>query len=380
MLVIFWVSLSLLVYSYFVYPLLLKLLVKPKSITLQDITEYPSVDIIIAAYNEESCIKARIENALAQNYPGTLNILVASDGSKDKTGEIITGFTEPRVKAHDFPENRGKISVLNDLISQSTADYLVLTDANTEFNNDAVDILIRSFTDKVGAVSGELILETDAGNQNQDGLYWQYEQLLKKYESALGGLLGANGAIYAIKRELYIPLPKDTVVDDFCIVMNVKKQGYQVLYNELAIATEEIAPSLKEEYGRRVRIGVGNYKAFMVNFWALSPLQGWFSLCYWSHKVLRWFAPHLMLVIFLTNLALIANPFYKLVFVGQVLFYTIGLYGQRKIDNGEKVNNAISIISFFLSMNIALGQGFLKFLKGHKSGGWQRTARSGDRK
>ncbi|MBA6417384.1 glycosyltransferase family 2 protein [Colwellia sp. 6M3] len=380
MLVIFWVSLSLLMYSYFVYPLLLKLLVKPKSITLQDITEYPSVDIIIAAYNEESCIKARIENALAQNYPGTLNILVASDGSKDKTGEIITGFTEPRVKAHDFPENRGKISVLNDLISQSTADYLVLTDANTEFNNDAVDILIRSFTDKVGAVSGELILETDAGNQNQDGLYWQYEQLLKKYESALGGLLGANGAIYAIKRELYIPLPKDTVVDDFCIVMNVKKQGYQVLYNELAIATEEIAPSLKEEYGRRVRIGVGNYKAFMVNFWALSPLQGWFSLCYWSHKVLRWFAPHLMLVIFLTNLALIANPFYKLVFVGQVLFYTIGLYGQRKIDNGEKVNNAISIISFFLSMNIALGQGFLKFLKGHKSGGWQRTARSGEKK
>ena len=380
MLVIFWVSLSLLVYSYFVYPLLLKLLVKPKSITLQDITEYPSVDIIIAAYNEESCIKARIENALAQNYPGTLNILVASDGSKDKTGEIITGFTEPRVKAHDFPENRGKISVLNDLISQSTADYLVLTDANTEFNNDAVDILIRSFTDKVGAVSGELILETDAGNQNQDGLYWQYEQLLKKYESALGGLLGANGAIYAIKRELYIPLPKDTVVDDFCIVMNVKKQGYQVLYNELAIATEEIAPSLKEEYGRRVRIGVGNYKAFMVNFWALSPLQGWFSLCYWSHKVLRWFAPHLMLVIFLTNLALIANPFYKLVFVGQVLFYTIGLYGQRKIDNCEKVNNAISIISFFLSMNIALGQGFLKFLKGHKNGGWQRTARSGEKK
>jgi cellulose synthase/poly-beta-1,6-N-acetylglucosamine synthase-like glycosyltransferase len=380
MLIIFWVSLSLLVYSYFVYPLLLKLLVKPKSIALKDITEYPSVDIIIAAYNEESCIKARIENALAQNYPGTLKILVASDGSKDKTGEIITGFTDPRVNAHDFPENRGKISVLNDLISQSTADYLVLTDANTEFNVDAVDILIRSFTGKVGAVSGELILETDAGNQNQDGLYWQYEQLLKKYESALGGLLGANGAIYAIKRELYIPLPKDTVVDDFCIVMNIKKQGYQVVYNDAAVATEEIAPSLKEEYGRRVRIGVGNYKAFMVNLWALSPLEGWFSLCYWSHKVLRWFAPHLMLVIFLSNLALTELTFYKFLFVGQVLFYGIGFYGQRQIAHGEKVNNLVSIVSFFLSMNIALGQGFLRFIKGHKSGGWQRTARSGENK
>jgi cellulose synthase/poly-beta-1,6-N-acetylglucosamine synthase-like glycosyltransferase len=380
MLIIFWVSLSLLVYSYFVYPILLKLLVTPKKIKLQTLSEYPSVDIIIAAYNEESCIKARIENALQQNYQGDINIFVASDGSADRTGEIITDFSDPRVKAFDFPENRGKISVLNDLISQSTADYLVLTDANTEFKEDAVDILIRSFSGKVGAVSGELILETDDGNQNQDGLYWQYEQLLKKYESSLGGLLGANGAIYAIKRELYIPLSKDTVVDDFCIVMNVKKQGYKVLYNDLAIATEEIAPSLKEEYGRRVRIGVGNYKAFMVNLWALSPFQGWFSLCYWSHKVLRWFAPHLMLIILFTNLMLIETPFYLLLFVGQTIFYAIGLHGQRKIDKGEQVNKIVAIVSFFLSMNIALGEGFLKFLKGHKSGGWQRTARSGDTK
>ena len=380
MLIVFWISLSLLVYSYFIYPLLLKLLVKPKSIALQDVNNYPSVDIVIAAYNEESCIKARIENALEQNYQGKLQILVASDGSKDKTGEIISSFDDPRVNAFDFPENRGKISVLNDLIANSSAEYLVLTDANTDFNNDAVELLIRSFTDKVGAVSGELILETDDGNQNKDGLYWKYEQLLKKYESSLGGLLGANGAIYAIKRELYIPLSKDTVVDDFCIVMNIKKQGYQVLYNEQAVATEEVAPSLKEEYGRRVRIGIGNYKAFLVNLWALSPQQGWFSLCYWSHKVLRWFAPHLMLVIFLTNIALIEQPIYLTLFVGQILFYAIGLYGQHKIDRGGKVNSLVAIISFFLSMNIALGQGFLKFLKGHKSGGWQRTARSGETK
>lgn len=380
MLIVFWVSLSLLVYSYFIYPLLLKLLVKPKSIALQDVNNYPSVDIVIAAYNEESCIKARIENALQQNYQGELNIFVASDGSADNTGEIITSFTDLRVKAFDFPENRGKISVLNDLIENSTADYLVLTDANTEFRVDAVEILVRSFTDKVGAVSGELILETDDGNQNQDGLYWKYEQLLKKYESALGGLLGANGAIYAIKRELYIPLSKDTVVDDFCIVMNIKKQGYQVLYNEQAIATEEIAPSLKEEYGRRVRIGIGNYKAFMVNLWALSPQLGWFSLCYWSHKVLRWFAPHLMLIILLTNLTLISQSMYLVLFIGQVMFYGIGFYGQHRIDRGEKVNSLVAIVSFFLSMNIALGQGFFKFLKGHKSGGWQRTARSGDTK
>ena len=304
MLTIFWISLAILVYSYFVFPLLLKLFVKPKSIENTILETYPDVDIIIAAYNEESCIKERIENALAQNYPGKLNILVASDGSKDDTGNIITGFTDPRVKAFNFEENRGKISILNDLVAESTGEFLVFSDANTEFATDAVKVLIESFTEKTGAVSGELLLITDDGNQNKDGLYWKYEQFLKKCESSLGGILGANGAIYAIRKKLYEPLPKDTIVDDFCIAMNVKKQGYDVIYNDKAIASEEVAPSLSDEFGRRVRIGVGNYKAFNANYWALSPSQGWFSFCYWSHKVFRWFAPHLMLLAFVSNLFL----------------------------------------------------------------------------
>ena len=380
MLVIFWVSLSLLAYSYFIYPFLLILLVKRKSIALKELKDYPSVDIVIAAFNEESCIKARIENALQQNYQGELNIFVASDGSKDKTGEIITNFTDPRVKAFDFPENRGKVSVLNDLISQSNADYLVFTDANTEFKPDAVDILISSFSENIGAVSGELVLETDEGNQNKDGLYWKYEQFLKKYESSMGSILGANGAIYAIRRELYIPLPKDTIVDDFCIAMNIKKQGFDVVYNDKAIASEEIAPSLDDEFGRRVRIGVGNYKAFNANLWALSPKYGKFSFCYWSHKIFRWFAPHFMVCIFIANLFLLADNFYVFTLLGQIAFYLIGWYGQKQISKGIKVGSIMAIVSFFLSMNVGLGKGFLLFIKGHSNGGWQRTARQGETK
>jgi len=380
MLTIFWISLAILVYSYIIFPLLLKLFVTPKDITSVTLETYPSVDIIIAAYNEESCIKERIENALQQNYQGKLQILVASDGSKDSTGEIITSFTDDRVIAINFENNRGKISVLNDLIETSSADFLVFTDANTDFKEDAVEVLVTSFSENIGAVSGELILETDDGNQNKDGLYWQYEQFLKKSESALGGILGANGAIYAIRRELYIPLPKDTIVDDFCIAMNVKKQGYDVVYNDKAIATEEIAPSLNDEFGRRVRIGTGNYKAFMANFWALSPSQGWFSTCYWSHKVFRWFAPHLMILTFISNLFLLSHSFYLMCFIGQVLFYITGWYGQQKISKGIQVSGVVAIISFFLSMNVGLGKGFIQFLKGHQSGGWQRTARTGETK
>ncbi|MGL1957613.1 MAG: glycosyltransferase family 2 protein [Colwellia sp.] len=378
MLLVFWCSFSLLIYSYFIYPLILKSFVKPKSVKLTTPTHWPKVDIIIAAYNEEPCIEERINNALTQDYQGEFNILVASDGSQDSTGAIIKSFEDKRVQAFNFEKNRGKISVLNDLVAQSNADILVFTDANTEFNVDAVTVLIKSFAANVGAVSGELILEAEDGNQNLDGLYWRYEQFLKKCESELGSLLGANGAIYALKRELYIPLPTDTIVDDFCIVMNVKKQNYDVLYNDSAIAKEEVAPSLKDEFGRRVRIGTGNYKALMANFWALSPLKGILSWCYWSHKVLRWFAPHLLVATFISNAFLISSSIFFGVFLSQILFYIVAWRGQKLIKKGQKVKGVVAIISFFVSMNIALGFGFLRFLRGQKSGGWSRTARGGE--
>jgi len=380
MLMLFWIALFLLVYSYLIYPLILRLTVVPKEIKLTAPEQWPSVDIIIAAYNEESCIKERIENALAQDYKGKLQILVASDGSQDNTGNIIESFNCDKVEAYNFEVNRGKISVLNDLVAKSCADVLVFTDANTDFNVDAVTILVESFSGNVGAVSGELILETEDGNQNLDGLYWRYEQFLKKCESELGSLLGANGAIYALKRELYLPLSTDTIVDDFCIVMNVKKQGYDVVYNDTAIAKEEVAPSLGDEVGRRIRIGIGNYKAFFANLWALSPTKGLLSWCYCSHKVLRWFAPHLMLIAFISNVFLLEHIIYVYLFIAQIVFYVIAWQGNKRINNNQKVNGIVAIISFFVSMNVALGQGFIRFCKGHKNGGWKRTARTGDSK
>lgn len=380
MLTVFWLSLSLLVYSYFIYPFILYIFVKPKKVAISTSDELPSVDIIIAAYNEEYCIKARIENALNQNYQGKIQVLVASDGSQDSTGKIIEAFSDSRVQPYAFSDNRGKISVLNDLVIKSSAQILVFTDANTDFNVDAVSVLVGSFNENIGAVSGELILETKDNNQNQDGLYWRYEQFLKNCESELGSLLGANGAIYALKRELYIPLPKDTIVDDFCIVMNVKKQGYDVIYNNAAIAKEEVAPSLRDEYGRRVRIGSGNYKAFFANLWALSPTEGILSWCYWSHKVLRWFAPHLMIIIFVSNVLLLNSLTYIFFILMQISFYIVAWYGQKRINNNRQVKGIVAIISFFVSMNVALGQGFIRFCKGHKNGGWKRTARTGDTK
>jgi len=375
---LFWISLSLLLYTYFIYPLILKILSRPLGPQKHNIEKWPDVDVILSAYNEELCITQRLQNLLSQDYPGKLRILVASDGSSDNTADLINNIQDTRLVPFCFTENRGKIAVLNDLVARATAEYLVLTDANTEFAPDAIKQLILSFTPNVGAVCGELHLITHDSNQNSDGLYWRYEQSLKRQESTLGALLGANGAIYAIKRELFQPLSSDTVVDDFCIVMNIKRQQYDIIYNEKAIAYEEVAPSLQDEFGRRVRIGLGNYRAFSSHLWALSPRQGIFSLCYWSHKVLRWFAPHFMLAAFITNLFLLNSSFYLVLLIGQISFYIIATITTYQINRGAKVTKIARIISFFVSMNLALAFGFVRFLRNNERGGWKRTARQGE--
>lgn len=382
---LFWVSISLIFYTYLLYPLLLRLVATNKTSTEElrkgDLRHWPDVDVVLSAYNEEQCIAQRIENLLAVEYTGKLHIYVASDGSQDQTDSILETFREqPNVTVILHKQNRGKVTVLNELVENCSADIIVFTDANTDFKPDTITQLVSSFQPNIGAVCGELHLYNPAGNQNSDSLYWRYEQFLKKKESALGALLGANGAIYAIRSELYQPLPKSTVVDDFCIVMNIKKQGYDVVYNDAAIAHEEVAPTLSDEYGRRVRIGLGNYRAFATNLWALSPTRGRLAWCYWSHKVLRWFAPHFLVVAFVSNWLLVEERFYLVLAIAQTLFYLIAIYGLRSDKKGKKNKGIIAIISFFVSMNVALGHGFIKYLQGGQQGSWKRTARQGDLK
>ena len=381
MIFLFWCSAALVVYTYFIFPLLLRLFSPEPDLQELRPQQWPDVDVVLSAYNEETCIAQRLDNLLAADYAGKLTIYVASDGSKDRTADILQGYAEhSKVRVDIHQQNRGKVTVLNELVANCQADYVVFTDANTDFNSDTISKLISSFSENIGAVCGELHLYNPEGNDNSDSLYWRYEQFLKQRESAMGALLGANGAVYAIKKSLYQPLPQSTVVDDFCIVMNIKKQGYDVVYNPAAFAHEEVAPSLGDEYGRRVRIGLGNYRAFMANLWALSPTQGVLAWCYWSHKVLRWFAPHFLIIALISNWLLIDQPPYLLLALGQSLFYGIALLGLQIEKKGRKNKGIIAIISFFVSMNFALAHGFLKFLRGGQQGSWKPTARQGETK
>ncbi|WP_394171929.1 glycosyltransferase family 2 protein [Thalassotalea litorea] len=380
--VVFWIAVLGIAYSYLIYPVLCfifaKLFGSENPIpTLAD-EQLPDISVIIAAYNEEHCIAERVENLLTQNYPiEKLHIFIGSDGSTDATNQILERIDHPAVNIRLFHPNRGKASTLNDLIELTSTDIIVFSDANTEFTADALRHLVSGFNDeKVGAVCGELELYNSGTSANKDNLYWRYEQFIKYQESQLDALLGANGAIYAIRRELYIPISANTIVDDFQIVMNIAKQGCRIIYHRSAKALEEVAPSAGDEGKRRVRIGAGNYQAFSNLFWLLNPNQGWRCFAYVSHKVLRWFTPHLMLIALISNILIADQPFYAGFLLLQIIVYGLGIWGIRKIDTGEKTPWFVTFIAFFLRLNTALMQGFVMFSRRNLSGTWQRTSRS----
>ena len=390
---IFWGSVLTIVYSYALYPILLmvcsgtkKLLSDNRFIwrshgrrteTDKGDEQLPAVTVVIAAYNEQSCIAQRVANILAQDYPADkLTLLVGSDGSKDDTANILAAIDDARLTACLFSENRGKVSVLNDLLAQVSSEITVLTDANTQFEPDTIRQLVRHFSDaRVGVVCGELrLMDAETGN-NRDGVYWRYERLLKFHESRLDALLGANGANYAIRTHLYQPLATNTVVDDFKIAMDIVRAGYQLKYDPQAIALEESAPSIEGEMGRRIRIGLGNYQACFAMTWLLNPANGWRFFSYISHKLLRWFVPHLMLLALLSNLMLLEQWGYCLLLALQGAFYTLALYGYHKHKKGHRLPAVVSLVVFFTTMNYALGVGFVRYFTTNIQGSWQRTER-----
>lgn len=382
---LFWTAISLIVYSYFIYPLLLILVSSAKQVftptneiePLTDNNDLPKVTVIIAAFNEDSCIKARIDNLLTLDYPqDKLTIRIGSDGSSDNTASILNSIEADNFHAHVFEKNRGKMSVLNDLVASADDEILVMSDANTHFNPDAIHALVKHFQDEsIGVVCGELNLVDAESGVNKDGIYWRYEQVLKFHEAKLGALLGANGAIYAIRKQLFIPLPANTIVDDFQVVMNVSKQKYKTVYDPSAIAIEEVAPNLAEEEGRRVRIGLGNYQAFFKMPWALNPLLGWRFIAYLSHKVCRWFVPHLMLIALISNVILLSSQFYQALMCAQIIFYLLACYGIKRQASDKKTSTLIALLAFFVAMNLALMRGFIKYFSSNVQGTWQRTTR-----
>jgi cellulose synthase/poly-beta-1,6-N-acetylglucosamine synthase-like glycosyltransferase len=378
-------SLGLLGYSYAGYPVILWLLSRfheEEWAVQADPAVWPEVSIVIAAHNEELVIGRRIENLLALEYPPErLQILIGSDGSTDRTSEIVRVYRRPRMTFHDFALQRGKAQVLNDLVAVARGKFVVFTDANTFFEPNAVKELIRGFrlTPSACAVVGKLEFRTAEGTVNPDGVYWRYETLLKALESRFGTVLGANGAIYAVKRAWYRALPTGTIVDDFLVpmLMRLERAG-AVIFRPTAKAWEMVPETIRDEFRRRVRIGAGDAHALRHTWPLLLPNHGMLALSYWSHKILRWMGPALLVTALMANLWLLEYPWARALLTAQVAFYGLG-FASSWLRNVPILGQLSTGIWYFMALNAALLLGTLKYVTGYSAPVWQRTPRTADR-
>ena len=343
--------------------------------------DWPPVAIVISAYNEERHIVSRIENLLALDYPADrLRAYIGSDGSRDRTAELMRRFEgEARIVALPFEQNRGKASVLNDLVSRTTEPIVVFSDANTYFERGALKKLVSCFDDpRVGGVTGELRLLGNAGGDNQDSLYWRIEQFLKFFEARIGALLGANGAIYAIRRTLWQPIRPDTICDDFVIAMNVSAGGHRLVYEPKAWAEEDTPEEIGEEVKRRIRIGIGNFQALVRHPQYLTRTSTATAFAYVSHKVLRWTAPHLLLLALGASVALAVqtgSSGWALYALGQALAYLAAWAGWQMSSRGVKLPTLVKLAAFLFALNWAFLVASWRYATGRYAGSWGRTSR-----
>lgn len=391
--ILFWGSIGLILFANVGYPLVIWLasrrspdaasVVEATSRNL-DVTEWPFLSIVIAAYKEETWILSRLENAIGLDYPADrFEVLVGCDGKEDLTADLAEAFGDERVRTIVFPERRGKASVLNDLVPLARGELLVFSDANTLFERSALRRLARHFImaratgaeAPVGGVVGRLVLVDPLTGTNVDSLYWKYENFLKACEGRLGALLGANGGIYAVRKHLVAPLDPRTILDDFVIGMRVHQQGHQLLYDATALAYEETPATVKDEFRRRARIGAGGFQSLPALAGLLSPTWGWLAFAFWSHKVLRWSGPLLMLLAVVSNGVLaIFDPLYRVFAVGHAALYVMALLTPA-LSLARGWQKALRLPEMFLQMNLALAFGFFRWLRGIRTGAWGVTPR-----
>lgn len=379
----FWACLGLLAYTYLGYPAALYLInrCKPPGKEHSALAyRLPEVTVLIAAYNEEKVIAGKIENTLALDYPlGLLKISVASDGSNDGTNGIVMSYAKrfANVTLHEFPRT-GKAGVINEAISRIGSEIVLFSDANTELEKGALKKIAAHFLNpRVGCVCGRLIYRNPEGTVSGKGesFYWRYETLLKKMENRLGYIAGANGALYAIKRRLFEPMRPGTINDDFVISMRIVQKGFRSVYEEGALAYEDVAKDMGSEFRRHVRDSAGHYLAVAHLTGLLNPLLGVKAFIYWSHRIFRWAVPFLMIALVILNILLKGQRPFTVLLYAQAAFYLMALAGFASVR--ARVLPFFMYVPFYLcNLNLALFCGFLKAITKTQKPVWERTERA----
>ncbi len=363
----------LVAYSYVLYPLLLMFgasFIRKKGVAPSE--HMPLVSLVVAAHNEEAVIEEKIRNTASMDYPkDLLEFLIGSDGSTDRTDEICKRHRE--VNFERIEPRGGKANILNTLISKARGEIIVLSDANTIIESSALKMMMRHFEDpSVGGVCGRLVLVSDPQKlQDTERAYWRYESRIKELESQLYSTIGANGGIYAIRKALFVPLPPDTIIDDFVISMNLLQVGSRLVFEPAAIAREEVSKSFKDEFWRKVRIGAGNLQALLRQANFISRASVFVAFAYLSHKVIRWLAPFLLVAVWLCSFALADWRPVSILFWSLNFSMLLALAGLLEVSQ----NRFVRACAYGYSLNLALLVGYGLYLFGFQRRTWRRAQR-----
>ena len=380
----FWLSLAALFYTYIGYPLLLTAChpLARRRASQPDDDFRPTVSIVLAAYNEVSCIREKLENCLALDYPkDKLQILVGSDGSDDGTNEIAEEFRDRGVALHIFGPRRGKMATVNRVVEKATGEICVFSDISEVFDQDAVLKLVRHFADpEIGAVTGNHIyFKENSGMSAGTSFYWKFQRFLQSIESRLHTICMCDGTIYAARRELY-PRPADnTINDDVAVPLGIIGQGKRVIFESEAVARGEVLTETRRFFRQKVRSQAGKYQNFgrfpkMFSPWP--PVRFWI---YISHSVMPVMVPWLMLLNLASNAGvLFVSPttvpaiVYQVLMIMQVAFYGTALLGL--ISEKLRWNLPGTAIPFyFVTANVGSLFGFYAYLFGKQSAAWRKV-------
>ena len=337
MIVLFWISAVIIGYVYVGYPCLIALWARvagrhPRRALFAE-GQWPAISIVIAARNEAARLPARVRNLLDQAYPGRCEILIVSDGSTDDPTSALAEFGPP-VRVIELPPG-GKPTALNAGVAASTGEILVFADARQRYAPGALTELVANFADpSVGGATGELVLDCEQQTVSDSpvgegiGVYWIYEKWLRRNESRVWSTLGATGAIYALRRTCWTPLPARTLLDDVLAPMRAVLNGCRMVFEERAIAYDRASTDGPSESRRKTRTLAGNYQILLQDPRLLVPFANPVWLQYMSHKVGRLLVPWALLGLFVATLAIApAHPLAAVVLALQGIFYGLAIGG-----------------------------------------------------
>jgi cellulose synthase/poly-beta-1,6-N-acetylglucosamine synthase-like glycosyltransferase len=377
-LILFWAAVVLIVYTYIGFPLgvVLRGLFWGRPYKHEELTTAPFVSIVISAYNEASSIGAKLDNILSLEYPrDCLEVIIASDGSTDGTDAIVKQYTEYGVKLLSL-SRVGKAAALNTAVNAASGEIVVFSDANSIYRTDAIQQLVRPFGDpKVGGVAGNQVYRREgSGGSSTDGerAYWNFDRMLKQYQGKSGNTLAATGAIYAIRRSLFEPIP-DGVSDDLFTSTGIIVRKYRLIFAPKAIAFEPVAATSQVEFGRKVRVIMRSWKAFFFRRELLNPFRyKYYAIQLFSHKILRYLMVFpLLTLLFVSPFLWNAGFLYQMATIAQAVFYTCAVVGL--LLNGTRFGRKkiFTIPFYFCMVNAASLVAMIKVLRGHQIKHWE---------